>query len=105
MAPALLTLALAASPADPFAEAVWPGALGLRVALRAEPGDPEEDDARALFGDLVRLVNCEPLPAIPESQPGPTRELRKLVRLERARRVRLGASAATARTLWRDILS
>ncbi|HEY8206492.1 MAG TPA: hypothetical protein VIG99_03355 [Myxococcaceae bacterium] len=105
MAPALLTMAMAASPAEPFAEAFWHKDLGLLVALLAEPGDASEDQARALFGDLVRLVNCEPLPPIPGSDTSPLRELRQLVRLERARRSRLGAAAATAPTLWRDILS
>ena len=95
----------AASPAGPFADAFWRKDLALLVALLAEPGDKSEAWARSLFGDLVLLVNCEPLPAIPNAEQTPVRELRQLVRLERARRARLGKSAATAPTLWRDILS
>ncbi|HVE83406.1 MAG TPA: hypothetical protein VND93_11185, partial [Myxococcales bacterium] len=111
MAAALLTAAVAMATASlsppsaaPFADAFWRKDLGLLVALLAEPGDPAEDEARAVFSDVVRLVNCEPLPAIPGSDLSPARELRQLVRLERARRARLGADAARSRTLWRDIL-
>lgn len=105
MAAALLGFALAASAADPFADAFWHKDLGLLVALLAEPGDWREDEPRALFSDLVRLVNCEPLPPIPNADPTPLREERQLVRLERARRSRLGAAAASSPTAWRDILS
>ncbi|HYV44748.1 MAG TPA: hypothetical protein VFA20_07805 [Myxococcaceae bacterium] len=105
MGAALLSFALAASAADPFADAFWHKDLGLLVALLAEPGDWREDEARALFADLVRLVNCEPLPPIPNADPTPLREERQLIRLERARRARLGAAAASSATLWRDILS
>jgi hypothetical protein len=90
---------------DPYADAFWRRDLSQLVGLLADSAGPEEAEARALFGDLVRLVNCEPLPALPDEGGVPARELRLLVRLELARRVRLGESAKTAPTLWRDILS
>lgn len=96
---------LAASAVDPYADAFWQKDLAQLVGLLADSAGPEEVEARELFGDLVRLVSCEPIAALPEEGAVPARELRALVRLELARRIRLGDAAKTAPTLWKDILS
>jgi len=88
-----LLLALAAAP---FAGAFWDRDLGgLSRELLEARGGPQA----ALFADLVRLCDCEPLP--PLERPDP---LRMLVRIEAARRARLGAKAGSSDTIWRDLL-
>jgi hypothetical protein len=59
---------------------------GLARHVAEEPGA-----ADSLFGDLLRLANCEPLPSSDDP-------LRRLVRAEALRRAR------PANTIWRDIL-
>jgi hypothetical protein len=100
MAP-LLAVALAA---HPYAEPFWARDLNALVERLAEPPvDPADAERQRLFGDVVRFLNCEPLaPPRPEDSPNAPRAL---LRLEVARRGRLGASAASSATLWHDVLT
>ena len=100
MISSLVLLALAP---DPWAQSFWARDLPslVRRLVDAE-GDPGAQEPRALWGDLVRLVNCEPLPDLEPSAPAYL--LRALVRVEEARRRRLGPDAPGSATIWRDIL-
>ena len=80
-----------------FAQLFWQRELGLLKRELLE--DHAMGEERMLFDDLVALATCAPLPAL--SQPSP---MRQLVRVEAARRVRLGKAAATSDTVWRDLL-
>ncbi|EPX60656.1 hypothetical protein D187_001305 [Cystobacter fuscus DSM 2262] len=97
----LLAVALTA---HPYAEPFWARDLTALVERLAEPPvDPADAERQRLFGDVVRFLNCEPLaPLRPEDSPLAPRAL---LRLEVARRGRLGASAAASATLWRDVLT
>ncbi|ATB43583.1 hypothetical protein CYFUS_009063 [Cystobacter fuscus] len=97
----LLAVALAT---HPYAEPFWARDLTALVErLTAPPVDPADAERQRLFGDVVSFLNCEPLaPLRPEDSP---RAPRALLRLEVARRGRLGASAASSATLWRDVLT
>jgi hypothetical protein len=97
----LLAVVLAA---NPYAEQLWAKDLRGLVGLLAEPPvNPADAEQQQLFGDVVRFLNCEPLPSLKaEDRPHAPRAL---LRLEAARRGRLGASAATSATLWRDVLA
>jgi len=87
---------LLAVAAGPFAGAFWDRDLGsLTRELLERRGAPQA----ALFEDLVRLCDCETL--APLQAPDP---LRQLVRIEAARRARLGAKAGSSATIWRDLL-
>lgn len=89
---------------NPYAEQFWARDLHGLVALLAEPpATPVEATNQQFFGDVVRFLNCEPLPAL-EAE-APLHAARALMRLEAARRGRLGKSAATSATLWRDVLT
>ena len=101
MAP-LLAVVLAAN--NPYAEQLWARDLRGLVGLLAEPPvNPADAEQQQLFGDVVRFLNCEPLPALtPEDRLSTPRAL---LRVEAARRGRLGASAAKSDTLWRDVLA
>ena len=102
MAP-LLAAVLAATP-NPYAEPLWARDLhGLVAKLAEPPVDPADAEQQRLFGDVVLFLNCEPLPKL-EAEARPHAP-RALLRLEAARRGRLGASAATSATLWRDVLA
>src|SRR5262249_8331246 len=57
----------------------------------------------ALFADIAHLASCEPLAPLGNEEAD--FELRTLVRLEAARRGRLGEAAASAPTIWKDVLS
>src|SRR5712671_1029368 len=92
---AVIALA-AALAAAPFAGAFWGRDLG---AVARELADRRGGEGAALFDDLLRLCDCEPLPPLPAADP-----LRQLVRVEAARRARLGSRAAASETLWRDVL-
>jgi hypothetical protein len=99
---ALLAGVLTASPSypDPF----WARDMnGLVERLAEAPDTADGEEQRQLFADLVRLLNCEPLPFL-EPDERPAHASRTLLRLEQARRARLGADARTAPTLWRDVL-
>jgi hypothetical protein len=100
MAP-LLVAVLAA---NPYAERLWARDLHEMVVLLSQPpADAAEAEQQQLFGDVVRFLNCEPLPELKaEAQ---LHAPRALLRLETARRGRLGPSAATSATLWRDVLA
>jgi hypothetical protein len=88
----------------PYAEPFWARNLhGLVLRLAEPPNGPVDTEQQRLFGDVVRFLNCEPLPALKEEEPAWAP--RALLRLEVARRGRLGASAATSPTLWRDVLT
>jgi hypothetical protein len=80
-----------------FAQLFWQRELGLLKRELLE--DRTAGEERMLFDDLLALATCAPLPAL--TQPSP---MRQLVRVEAARRVRLGKAAATSRTIWRDLL-
>ncbi|MFY0564941.1 hypothetical protein ACN28E_13875 [Archangium lansingense] len=100
MAP-LLAVVLAA---NPYSEQLWAKDLRGLVALLADPPvNPADAEQQALFGDVVRFLNCEPLPAL--NAEDRLHASRALLRLEEARRGRLGASAAKSDTVWRDVLS
>lgn len=88
-----LLLALAAAP---FAGAFWDRDLG---ALSREILERRGGPQAALFADLIRLCDCEALPPLETPDP-----LRILVRIEAARRARLGAKAGSSDTIWRDLL-
>ena len=88
-----LLLGLAAAP---FAGAFWDRDLG---GLSRELLEQRVAPQAALFADLVRLCDCESLPPLEAPDP-----LRQLVRIEAARRARLGAKAASSDTIWRDLL-
>jgi hypothetical protein len=88
-----LLLLLAAAP---FAGAFWDRDLGaLSRELLERRGGPQA----ALFADLIRLCDCEALPPLETPDP-----LRILVRIEAARRARLGAKGSASDTIWRDVL-
>jgi hypothetical protein len=88
----------------PYAEPFWAKDLhGVVLRLAEPPLGPVDAEQQQLFGDVVRFLNCAPLPALKED--APAWAPRTLLRLEAARRGRLGASAATAPTLWRDVLT
>ncbi|MFY0581455.1 hypothetical protein ACN28S_50825 [Cystobacter fuscus] len=97
----LLAVALTA---HPYAEPFWARDLTALVErLAAPPVDPADAEQQRLFGDVVRFLDCEPLaPLRPEDSPLAPRAL---LRLEVARRGRLGASAASSATLWHDVLT
>ena len=100
---ALLLATLAAGPAQ-YDQAFWERDLhGLVVLLSERPSSEAEAEAQALYGDVVRLVQCEPLPGIAAGDLQAVSQ-RRLLRLEAARRTRLGADAARAPTLWREVL-
>ncbi|MET0400995.1 MAG: hypothetical protein ABW123_01275, partial [Cystobacter sp.] len=98
---ALLAVALAA---QPHAEAFWARDLTALVERLTEPpSSPAEAEQQRLFGDVVRFLGCEPLaPLKPEDSP---RLPLALLRLEVARRGRLGEAASASATLWRDVLA
>jgi hypothetical protein len=100
----VIALALAATLASPFAGAFWSRDLGslARGLAEARTAGTAPVDA-PLFEDLLRLVRCEPLPPLPADAPDGAR--RALLRLEQARRARLGPAAATAPTIWRDVVA
>ena len=80
----------------PFAGAFWDRDLGaLARELAEHPAAPQAE----LFADLLLLCDCEPLPRLAAPDP-----LRQLLRIEAARRARLGARAAASDTVWRDVL-
>jgi len=87
-----LFFALAAAP---LADAFWDKDLG---ALARELAEGSADPRAALFGDLLRLCNCEEI--APLEQPDP---LRQLVRIEAARGARLGSKRGSSQTIWRDL--
>ena len=107
----LVTLATAAAAAPtgegahgPYAQAFWQRDLhGLVLLLSERPRDAADEEAHALYGDVVRLLQCEPLPPLVAHDPRAVPQ-RRLLRLEEARRARLGAGAARSATLWRDVL-
>ena len=80
-----------------FAQLFWQRELGLLKREVLE--DRTQGEERMLFDELISLATCAPLP--PLSQPSP---MRQLVRVEAARRVRLGKAAASSNTIWRDLL-
>ena len=80
-----------------FAQLFWQRELGLLKREVLE--DRTQGEERMLFDELISLATCAPLP--PLSQPSP---MRQLVRVEAARRVRLGKIAASSNTIWRDLL-
>lgn len=80
-----------------FAQLFWQRELGLLKRELLE--DRTAGEERMLFDDLLALASCAPLSGL--TQPSP---MRQLVRVEAARRVRLGKAAATSRTIWRDLL-
>ncbi len=87
----------------PYAEPFWARDLhGLVLRLAEPPNGPVDTEQQQLFGDVVRFLNCEPLPDVKDD--APAWAPRALLRLEAARRGRLGAAAATSATLWRDVL-
>ena len=89
-------IALAAALAvSPFADAFWDRDLGALARELAEHGAAPD---APLFEDLLRLCDCEPLEALDSPDP-----LRVLVRIEAARRGRLGKRAAASNTIWRDV--
>ncbi len=80
-----------------FAQLFWQHELGLlRREILDDRGMGEE---RMLFDDLLALGTCAPLSRLAEPSP-----MRQLVRVEAARRVRLGKAAGSSRTVWRDLL-
>ncbi|WP_434383945.1 hypothetical protein [Melittangium boletus] len=90
--------------ANPYADPFWARDLNALVVQLAEPlADAEQGEQRRLYVDLVHFLNCEPLAPAPATEElfGP----RTLLRLEQARRGRLGAAASSAPTLWRDVLA
>lgn len=102
MAP-LLAAVLAATP-NPYIQKFWERDLhGLVAKLAEPPVDPVDTEWQRFFGDVVLFLNCEPLPTL-EAEAS-LHVSRTLLRLEVARRGRLGASAATSATLWRDVLA
>lgn len=106
LAPLTLALALAVAPPLTRPQALWARDLhALVVSLVEPPAGPNERAEHALWSDIVRLVQCEPLPKLVlDEQPQPHDMLRALLRVEVARRARLGDRARTSDTLWRDIL-
>ncbi|MBF5042091.1 hypothetical protein FGE12_06770 [Aggregicoccus sp. 17bor-14] len=100
---AVLLAALAAGPAQ-YDRAFGERDLHALVLLLSEhPESEAESEAQALYGDVVRLAQCEPLPPLAAQElRAPT--ARSLLRLEAQRRARLGAGAARSQTLWRDLL-
>jgi len=82
--------------ATSFADAFWDRDLG---ALARELAEQRAAPQAALFEDLLRFCDCEALPPLETADP-----LRVLVRIEAARRGRLGARAAKSDTVWRDVL-
>jgi hypothetical protein len=91
----VIALALALSAAA-FADHFWARDLG---ALARDVAESREDPEAAFFGELIRLCNCEPLTRLEGIDP-----LRALLRVEEARRMRLGARVARSATIWRDVL-
>jgi hypothetical protein len=91
----MIALALLLSTA-PFADHFWVRDLG---ALARDLAENRDDPQAAFFGDLLRLCDCEPLGAVADGDP-----LRALLRVEEARRIRLGAGAAKSGTIFRDVL-
>ena len=91
----MIALALLLSTAD-FAGHFWARDLG---ALARDIAESPDDPQAAFFADLLRLCDCEPLGPVQDKDP-----LRALLRVEAARRDRLGAGAASSPTLWRDVL-
>jgi hypothetical protein len=82
--------------ATPFAGAFWERDLGALARQLAENRGASQAE---LFQDLVRLCSCDALPPLESSDP-----LRRLVRVEAARRARVVASGAARDTLWREVL-
>jgi len=82
--------------AAPFTSVFWERDLG---ALARELADGRSVPHAALFEDLIRFCDCETLPPLETPDP-----LRQLVRIEAARRGRLGTKAGSSDTLWRDVL-
>src|SRR5207248_12411 len=80
----------------PFAGAFWQRDLGTLARELAENRGAAQAE---LFRDLLRLCNCDALPPLESSDP-----LRRLVRVEAARRARVVASGAARDTIWRDLL-
>jgi hypothetical protein len=102
MAP-LLVAVLAATP-NPYVQNFWARDLhGLVAKLAEPPVDPVDTEWQRFFGEVVLFLNCEPLPKLEAD--ASLRGSRTLLRVEAARRGRLGASAATSATLWRDVLA
>ena len=91
----MIAVALVLSTA-PFAGHFWARDLGALARDLAESPDAPQ---AAFFGELLRLCDCEPLVRAEGIDP-----LRALLRVEEARRIRLGARAASSRTVWRDVL-
>jgi hypothetical protein len=92
----VIALAAALAMAPPFAAAFWDRDLGALAREVAEhPGAAEA----GLFQDLLRLCDCDTLPALDAPDP-----LRWLVRIEAARGLRLGGRASASDTVWRDVL-
>jgi hypothetical protein len=88
--------AIALLAAAPFVGAFWDRDLGtLARELAENRGAPQA----ALFEDLLRLCDCDALPPLESSDP-----LRRLVRVEAARRARVTASGSARDTIWRDLL-
>jgi hypothetical protein len=101
---AALVLAAAGASAWPLAEPFWSRDLGALQRALAEAAEARVTPrGAALFAEASALLRCEPLP--PLAKEGPDLELRALLRLEEARRHRLGAAASSAPTLWRDVLA
>ena len=82
--------------AVPFAGAFWDRDLG---ALARELAENRAEPWAALFRDLLRLCDCDALPPLESSDP-----LRRLVRVEAARRATAVASGAARDSIWRDLL-
>ncbi|TMB29165.1 MAG: hypothetical protein E6J61_16140 [Deltaproteobacteria bacterium] len=91
----MIPLALLLSTA-PFAAHFWARDLG---ALARDIAESREDAEVPFFRDLLRLCSCEPLGPAEGNDP-----LRALLRVEEARRVRLGARAASSPTIWREVM-
>jgi|GEM_PF-5710322 len=90
--------------ANPYAPPFWARDMNALVARLAEaPATPTETEQRRLFADVVPFLNCESLEPVPAGEP--PYAPRVLLRLEQARRGRLGPSASTAPTLWREVLA
>jgi hypothetical protein len=92
----VIALAAALALAPLFTAAFWDRDLGALAREVAEhPGAAEA----GLFQDLLRLCDCDALPALEAPDP-----LRSLVRIEAIRGLRLGGRASTTDTVWRDLL-
>lgn len=97
----MIAVLIATAVASDYPALFWSRDLGgLARSVKTNRGDSSMK--HLLFEELVELLTCQPLPPLAEEAGTVPRVA---LRLEAARRLRLGALAAQSPTIWRDILN